>query len=382
MAKDVLTGIHFLSGNYACVEGAIAAGCRFYAGYPITPSNEIAERMSVRIVQVGGIYIQMEDELGSMAALVGASWGGAKPMTATSGPGFSLMQENIGLAAMTETPCVVVNVQRGGPSTGLPTMVGQADVMQARWGSHGDYEIIALAPASSQECFDFTIKAFNLAERWRVPVIVLMDEVVGHMWERVIIPPKEEIKLISRKRPTIPPKDFLPFKAGKDLVPEMPIAGEGYRVHVTGLTHDEKGYPAMNDKAHNKLVTRLVDKIRKNASEIIEIEEIYTEDAEVILVSFGISARICRYILDQARKRGLKVGLLRFITVWPFPEERIRKLAEHIRAFVVVEINLGQIVFEVERAAGGQCDTFLIPHAGGHIHDPQKVWEKVKKFFK
>ncbi|HEC68617.1 MAG TPA: 2-oxoacid:acceptor oxidoreductase subunit alpha [Candidatus Desulfofervidus auxilii] len=382
MAKDVLTGIHFLSGNYACVEGAIAAGCRFYAGYPITPSNEIAERMSFRIAQVGGIYIQMEDELGSMAALVGASWGGAKSMTATSGPGFSLMQENIGLAAMTETPCVVVNVQRGGPSTGLPTLVGQADVMQARWGSHGDYEIIALAPASSQECFDFTIKAFNLAERWRVPVIVLMDEVVGHMWERVIIPPKEEIKLISRKRPTIPPKDFLPFKAGKDLVPEMPIAGEGYRVHVTGLTHDEKGYPAMNDKAHNKLVTRLVDKIRKNASEIIEIEEIYTEDAEVILVSFGISARICRYILDQARKEGLKVGLLRFITVWPFPEERIRKLAEHIRAFVVVEINLGQIVFEVERAAGGQCDTFLIPHAGGHIHDPQKVWEKVKKFFK
>ena len=382
MAKDVLTGIHFLSGNYACVEGAIAAGCRFYAGYPITPSNEIAERMSFRIAQVGGIYIQMEDELGSMAALVGASWGGAKSMTATSGPGFSLMQENIGLAAMTETPCVVVNVQRGGPSTGLPTLVGQADVMQARWGSHGDYEIIALAPASSQECFDFTIKAFNLAERWRVPVIVLMDEVVGHMWERVIIPPKEEIKLISRKRPTIPPKDFLPFKAGKDLVPEMPIAGEGYRVHVTGLTHDEKGYPAMNDKAHNKLVTRLVDKIRKNASEIIEIEEIYTEDAEVILVSFGISARICRYILDQARKRGLKVGLLRFITVWPFPEERIRKLAEHIRAFVVVEINLGQIVFEVERAAGGQCDTFLIPHAGGHIHDPQKVWERVKKILK
>jgi len=382
MAKDVLTGIHFLSGNYACVEGAIAAGCRFYAGYPITPSNEIAERMSFRIAQVGGIYIQMEDELGSMAALVGASWGGAKSMTATSGPGFSLMQENIGLAAMTETPCVVVNVQRGGPSTGLPTLVGQADVMQARWGSHGDYEIIALAPASSQECFDFTIKAFNLAERWRVPVIVLMDEVVGHMWERVIIPPKEEIKLISRKRPTIPPKDFLPFKAGKDLVPEMPIAGEGYRVHVTGLTHDEKGYPAMNDKAHNKLVTRLVDKIRKNASEIIEIEEIYTEDAEVILVSFGISARICRYILDQARKEGLKVGLLRFITVWPFPEERIRKLAEHIRAFVVVEINLGQIVFEVERAAGGQCDTFLIPHAGGHIHDPQKVWERVKKLFK
>jgi len=382
MAKDVLTGIHFLSGNYACVEGAIAAGCRFYAGYPITPSNEIAERMSFRIVQVGGIYIQMEDELGSMAALVGAAWGGAKPMTATSGPGFSLMQENIGLAAMTETPCVVVNVQRGGPSTGLPTLVSQADVMQARWGSHGDYEIIAISPSSAQECFDFAIKAFNLAERWRVPVIVLMDEVVGHMWERVVIPPKEKIKLISRKRPTLPPEEFLPFKAGKDLVPEMPVAGEGYRVHVTGLTHDEKGYPALNDKAQNKLVTRLVNKIRKNAPKIIEIEEIHTEDAEVILISFGISARICRYILEQARKDGLKVGLLRLITIWPFPEKRIRELAKQVKAFIVVENNLGQIVFEVERAVGGQCKTVLLPHAGGHIHNPQEVWKAIKKSLK
>ena len=382
MAKDVLTGIHFLSGNYACVEGAIAAECRFYAGYPITPSNEIAERMSFRIAQVGGIYIQMEDELGSMAALVGAAWGGAKPMTATSGPGFSLMQENIGLAAMTESPCVVVNVQRGGPSTGLPTLVGQADVMQARWGSHGDYEIIAISPSSAQECFDFAIKAFNLAERWRVPVIVLMDEVVGHMWERVVIPPKEKIELISRKKPTIPPEEFLPFKAGKDLVPEMPVAGEGYRVHVTGLTHDEKGYPALNDKAQNRLVTRLVNKIRKNAPKIIEIEEIYTEDAEVILVSFGISARICRYILEQARKEGLKVGLLRLITIWPFPEERVRELAKQVKAFIVVENNLGQIVFEVERAVQGQCKAVLVPHAGGHIHNPQEVWKAIKKSLK
>jgi 2-oxoglutarate ferredoxin oxidoreductase subunit alpha len=382
MVKDVLTGIHFLSGNYACVEGAVAAGCRFFAGYPITPSNEIAERISARMAQVGGIYIQMEDELGSMAALVGAAWGGAKPMTATSGPGFSLMQENIGLAAMTEAPCVVVNVQRGGPSTGLPTLVGQADVMQARWGSHGDYEIVALAPSSSQECFDFTIKAFNLAERWRIPVIVLMDEVVGHMWERVVIPAKGDIKLISRKKPTKPPEGFLPFKVGKDLVPEMPIAGEGYRIHVTGLTHDEKGYPVMDDKTQNKLVRRLVDKIRKNASDIIEIEEMYTEDAEVVLVTFGISARICHYILEQAQKNGLKVGLLRLITVWPFPEKRIRELAQKIKAFIVVEINLGQVVLEVERAACGQCETILVPHAGGHIHDPQQLWKTVKKFFK
>jgi len=381
MAKDVLTGIHFLSGNYACVEGAIAAGCRFYAGYPITPSNEIAERMSVRLPQVGGVYIQMEDELASMAALVGASWGGAKPMTATSGPGFSLMQENIGLAAMMETPCVVVDVMRGSPSTGLPTAVGQADVMQARWGSHGDYEIIALSPSSPQESFDFTIKAFNLAERWRVPVIVLLDEVVGHMWERVVIPPKEEIRLVFRKRPTKPREEFLPYKADKDLVPEMPIAGEGYRFHTTGLTHNIKGYPDTTARAQALLVRRLVDKIRKNAEKIIDIEEQYIEDAEVILISYGISYRVCQYVLDKVRSDGLKVGIIKLNTIWPFPERRIQELAKQIRAFIVVEINLGQIVFEVERVAHGQCETILVPHAGGHIHDPEDIYNVIKDLF-
>ena len=381
MAKDVLTGIHFLSGNYACVEGAIAAGCRFYAGYPITPSNEIAERMSVRLPQVGGVYIQMEDELASMAALVGASWAGAKPMTATSGPGFSLMQENIGLAAMMETPCVVVDVMRGSPSTGLPTAVGQADVMQARWGSHGDYEIIALSPSSPQESFDFTIKAFNLAERWRVPVIVLLDEVVGHMWERVVIPPKEEIRLVFRKRPTKPREEFLPYKADKDLVPEMPIAGEGYRFHTTGLTHNIKGYPDTTARAQALLVRRLVDKIRKNAEKIIDIEEQYIEDAEVILISYGISYRVCQYVLDKVRSDGLKVGIIKLNTIWPFPERRIQELAKQIRAFIVVEINLGQIVFEVERVAHGQCETILVPHAGGHIHDPQDIYNVIKDLF-
>ena len=381
MAKDVLTGIHFLSGNYACVEGAIAAGCRFYAGYPITPSNEIAERMSVRLPQVGGVYIQMEDELASMAALVGASWGGAKPMTATSGPGFSLMQENIGLAAMMETPCVVVDVMRGSPSTGLPTAVGQADVMQARWGSHGDYEIIALSPSSPQESFDFTIKAFNLAEKWRVPVIVLLDEVVGHMWERVVIPPKEEIRLVFRKRPTKPREEFLPYKADKDLVPEMPIAGEGYRFHTTGLTHNIKGYPDTTARAQAPLVRRLVDKIRKNAEKIIDIEEQYIEDAEVILISYGISYRVCQYVLDKVRSDGLKVGIIKLNTIWPFPERRIQELAKQIRAFIVVEINLGQIVFEVERVAHGQCETILVPHAGGHIHDPEDIHNVIKDLF-
>jgi len=256
--------IKFYSGNIACAEGAIAAGCRFFAGYPITPSTEIAEHMARRLPQVDGVFIQMEDELASMAAILGASWGGAKAMTATSGPGLSLMQENIGLGAMTETPCVIVDVQRAGPSTGMPTLIGQADVMQARWGSHGDYEIIALSPSSPQECFDLTIKSFNLAEEYRVPVILLMDESVGHMSEKVIIPPKEKIKIVDRKKPKVKPSEYLPFKAD-DYIPPMACAGEGYAVHVTGLTHDEKGYPqATSPEVQEKLVRRLCDKIRKN----------------------------------------------------------------------------------------------------------------------
>ncbi len=381
MGKDILTGIHFLSGNHACVEGAIAAGCRFYAGYPITPSNEVAERASVRLPQVGGIYIQMEDELGSMAALVGASWAGAKPMTATSGPGFSLMQENLGLAVMMEAPCVVVNVQRGSPSTGLPTAVGQADVMQARWGSHGDYEVIAIAPASPQECFDFIIKAFNLAERWRVPVVFLTDESVAHMSERVVIPPREEIikRLVSRKKPSLPPEKFLPYKPGQDLVPEMPIAGEGYRFHTTGLTHNEKGYPDLSPKAQDKLVRRLVDKIRKNADQIVEYEEFMTEDAEVVLVTFGVSSRICRAVVKRARKAGLKLGMLRLIVVWPFPEKKIAELAGQVKALVSVEINLGQVFLELERIVKERAKVFLIPNAGGEVHDPDKVFEEIKQ---
>lgn len=247
---NVLESVHFLDGDTACAEGGIAAGCRFFAGYPITPSTEAAERIAERFPQVGGRFIQMEDELASMAALVGASWGDAKVMTVTSGPGFSLMMENIGLAVMMETPCVVVNVQRGGPSTGLPTMVGQADVMQARWGSHGDYEIIALSPNSPQEAFDFTIKAFNLAEEYRVPVLVLMDECVGHMTERVVIPPAEDIELYPRRYTKLPPDKYWPYNPGNGLIPDMVKAGEGYKIHTTGLTHDERGYPVMSAAAH------------------------------------------------------------------------------------------------------------------------------------
>jgi 2-oxoglutarate ferredoxin oxidoreductase subunit alpha len=256
--KAVLTGAHFISGDAACAEGGLAAGCTFFAGYPITPATEVAEHMSRRLPQVGGIYIQMEDELASMAAIIGASCAGARTMTSTSGPGFSLMMENLGLAAMLETPCVVVNVQRGGPSTGLPTLVAQQDVMQARWGSHGDYEIIALSPESPQEAFELTIHAFNLSEIYRVPVVILSDEVVGHMTERVIIPTPDEIEIVPRRLPTVKPDKYVPYYPDSDGVPPMAIAGQGYHVHMTGLTHDEYGYPMVTPEAQERLVRRLV----------------------------------------------------------------------------------------------------------------------------
>jgi 2-oxoglutarate ferredoxin oxidoreductase subunit alpha len=380
MAKDVLTGVHFMNGDIACAEGALAAGCRFYAGYPITPSSEVAERMSARLPQVGGIYIQMEDEIASMAAILGASWGGARSMTATSGPGISLMMENIGLGMITETPCVVVNVQRGGPSTGLPTLVGQADVMQARWGSHGDYEGIALSPASPQETFDTMIKAFNLSQRWRLPVIVLLDEVVGHMAERVVIPEAADIVRLERRKPARPPEEFLLYEFGEDLVPlAQPIAGEGYRIHVTGLTHDIRGYPQVTAECQQWLVRRLVDKIRQNVDKIVEIEETMVDDADVVLVSYGISARPSSSAIRIARERGIKCGLIRLITVWPFCERRIQELRARVKGFVTVEINYGQIALEVERCAAGRCATRLVGHAGGGIHEVEDILKVIEE---
>jgi 2-oxoglutarate ferredoxin oxidoreductase subunit alpha len=367
-------------GDYAAAEGAIMAGCRFFAGYPITPATEVAERMSTRLPQVGGIYIQMEDELASMNAILGASWSGAKSMTSTSGPGFSLMMENLGLGIMLETPCVLVNVQRGGPSTGLPTLVGQQDMMQARWGSHGDYEIIALSPISPQELFDLTIRAFNLAEKFRTPVLVMTDAEVGHMTERVTIPPPEEIELIERplvRKGDVAPDHFRIYrdpKSGDDGdVSPMAIAGEGFRFHVTGLTHDERGYPAMNAEASEWNIKRLVKKIRRHRDEIIQVEERQLADAEIVVVSYGISARTSLWPIAQARKEGIRVGYLRLITVWPFPDARIRALAKKIRAFVVPEINDGQIRREVERCAAGQAPVIGVNRLGGDILEPQQV---------
>lgn len=380
--KGVLTGEHYLDGDFACAEGALAAGCRFFAGYPITPSTEVAERYVSRIPMVGGIFIQMEDELASMAALVGAAWGGKKAMTVTSGPGFSLMMENIGLAAMMETPCVVVNVQRGGPSTGLPTMVGQQDMMQARWGSHGDYQIIALSPASPQEAFDYTIKCFNLSEKYRVPVLFMMDECVGHMTEKVVIPKAEEIELYPRRLTKKPPEKYWPYEFGDDLVPDMIVAGTGYHIHSTGLTHDERGYPVMSPVTQNQLVKRLCDKIKLNAEDIIEIEEDQTEDAEVIVMAYGITSRVCLPAVFKARKKGIKVGYIKMITVWPFPEKRIRELAQKVKAFVMPEINLGQMVLELERCAAGQAKTYHVPHAGGWVHDPEDIYKVIEEAVK
>jgi len=371
-----------MNGDEACAEGAISAGCRFFAGYPITPATEIAERMSERLPKVDGVFIQMEDEIASMNAVLGASWAGVKAMTATSGPGFSLMMENLGLGVMLETPCVVVDVQRAGPSTGLPTLVAQGDMMQARWGSHGSYEIIALVPSSPQEMFDLVITAFNLSEKYRVPVLIMSDEAVGHMSEKVVIRQIAPDDLVSRKKPHVAPDKYQPYKADKDLVPPMAIAGEGYRFHVTGLTHDERGYPAMTAAAQDRLVRRLVDKIRLNKKDIIKYEESSIKDAEVIVFAYGITARIARRAVQQARDEGIRAGLLRPITIWPFPEERVRELAGQTKAFVVPEINYGQIVFEVERCAGSKAKTFLVPNMGGAVHLPETILEAIKEAVK
>jgi 2-oxoglutarate ferredoxin oxidoreductase subunit alpha len=371
--KKVLTGTHFMNGDYACCEGALAAGCRFFAGYPITPATEVAERMSSRLPDVGGVYIQMEDELASMAAILGASWGGMKAMTSTSGPGFSLMMENIGLGICTETPCVVCNVQRAGPSTGLPTLVGQGDMMQARWGSHGPYEIIAIAPSSPQEMFDYTVWAFNLSEQYRIPVMIMADEVIGHMTERVVIPPEDQIEIVSRKKPSVPPEQFLPYKPDEDWVAPMANFGDGYRIHVTGLTHDERGYPAMHDVAQEQMISRLVQKIRANMDKIIRYETAYLDDAEVAVVAYGISVRSAKRAVRDARERSIRAGLVKLNTVWPFPEEMIRDLAGRVRAMVMPEINFGQMVLEVERSARGRCPVRLVPHAGGSVHSPATI---------
>jgi 2-oxoglutarate ferredoxin oxidoreductase subunit alpha len=379
MQREVLTGKHLMQGDVACAEGAIAAGCKFFAGYPITPATEIAERMARRMIEVDGMFVQMEDELASMAAIIGASWAGAKAMTATSGPGFSLMQENIGLAVMTETPCVVVDVMRGAPSTGQPTEGAQQDVMQSKWGSHGDYGIIALAPASVQEMFDLTIECFNLAETYRTPTFLLADGFTGHLWERVVIPPPEEIRICERKKPIVSPDKYAPFEADEDLVPPMACFGEGYYVHVTGLTHNKLGYPKTTDpKIQHELVNRLCEKISRNAEKIIKTHEFMLEDAEVAVIAYGIPSRASVRAVKRARESGIKAGLLRLVTVWPFPEKQVEELVNRVKAIVVPEMNCGQVVREVERIAKGTTVHFL-SKIGGEPHSPSEIFDVIRR---
>ena len=366
----------FVQGNEACARGALAAGLQFFAGYPITPSTEIAEYISQELPKRGGRFLQMEDEIASMAALVGASMAGAKTMTATSGPGFSLMVENIGLAAMLEAPCVIVNVQRGGPSTGLPTQTHQADVMQARWGSHGDYQIIVLTAASVQESFTLTVKAFNLAEQFRSPVVLLLEEESGHMREKIEIPPPGEIELVERRGPTVPPEEYLPYDDRFGDVPPFVAYGKGYRYHTTGLTHDTAGFPTARFDEIDALLRRHARKINEEIPALRDVEHYKMDDAELAVVAFGSSARAARGAVDMARAEGLKLGMIKLVIVWPFPTAVIRDAAEQVEHIIVPELNMGQIVREVERAACGRAGVHSMTKVTSEIWAPHEIVEK------
>ncbi len=365
--------IKLMQGNEACVEGAIAAGMRFFAGYPITPSTEIAEISAAKLPRVGGKFIQMEDEIASISAVIGASLAGKKAMTATSGPGFSLKQESIGYAVIAEIPCVIVNVQRGGPSTGMPTSPAQGDIMQARWGTHGDHSIIALYPSTVKEVYDTTIKAFNLAEKYRTPVILLMDEVIGHMREKVVLPREGEIKIYNRKKPTVSPEEYKPYKATDDMVPEMANIGEGYRYHVTGLVHDEFGNPTNNNVTAEELIKRLVNKIENNIDDIVEYEEYKMEDAEEVIVAYGSTARSVKSAIDILRDRGRKIGLFKPITIWPSPKKELELLGKNMKRILVVEMNMGQYLLEVERICRKYTEVKGYGRVNGELISPNEI---------
>jgi 2-oxoglutarate ferredoxin oxidoreductase subunit alpha len=367
------TNLRLLQGNEACAEGALAAGCRFFAGYPISPSSEIAEYLSVQLPRLGGVFLQMEDEIAAMAAVIGASLAGKKALTATSGPGFSLKQENLGYAAMTEVPCVVVNVMRGGPSTGLPTSPAQADVMQARWGTHGDHPVIAVVPGSVGEAFSETVRAFNLAERFRVPAIVLMDEVVAHMREPVELPPPEALEIWDRPRPSGPPEAYLPYGETPSGVPPMADFGTGYRYHVTGLVHDERGLPRNGAGVTGALLRRLLGKLELGREQIERIELDGAEEADVLVVAYGVVGRSARAAVREARRRGRRPGLFRPLTLWPFPEARLKRLVQGCRGIVVAEMNAGQIALEVERIAGGRCPVQRVTRLDSELITPEEI---------
>jgi len=380
--KKMEPGAKLVQGNEACAEGAIAAGCRFFAGYPITPSSEIPERLSIYLPQVDGVYIQMEDEIASMGAIIGASLAGAKSMTATSGPGFSLMQENLGYACIAEVPCVVVNVMRGGPSTGLPTYPAQGDVMQARWGTHGDHPIIALCPSSVLECFTLTIKAFNYSEKYRTPVILLMDEVVGHMREKVAFPGLGQYEIIDRVKPSVPPEWYLPYEDTSFGVSPMGIFGEGYRYHVTGLIHDIRGFPTLRQDEIEPFLLRLFRKISTHFDDIQLVESYQIEDADLVLIAYGCVARSAHRAMVEARAQGLKVGLMRLITLWPFPRRFVEPLTKAKKTLLVPEMNMGQISREVKRVNQGMTTVLTLNKIDGTIIHPKEILAKIREEMK
>jgi len=375
--------VMFAQGEIAISYGGLLAGCRFFAGYPITPATETAEMMSFLMPKIGGVCIQMEDEIASIGAIIGASRSGAKSMTATSGPGFSLMQENIGYAAMTETPCVIVDVQRSGPSTGQPTEGAQGDIMQAKWGSHGDYELIALSPSTVQECLDLTIEAFNLSETYQVPVILLTDGIIGHMREKIVLPEYEDIKFIWRKETSAPKDKYEPFKDDGTKIPEMSTFGAGYHAYITGLTHKESGYPSTDNQAdHDRLVRRLCDKIRINSEKIIRVERDFQDTSEnktTGIISYGVTSRTVNYIVKQLRQTGLEIDHLRIITNWPFPENEVAELAERVDRIIVPELNLGQVCHSVKEAVAGRCEVVPVWKTGGLIHTPQEIIDVINR---
>ena len=368
-----------MQGNEACAEGAVAAGCRFFAGYPITPASEIAERLSVRMPQVDGTFIQMEDEIASMGAIIGASLAGAKSMTATSGPGFSLMQENLGYAIIAEVPCVVVNVMRGGPSTGLPTNPAQGDVMQARWGTHGDHPIIVLSASSVLECFSMTVKAFNFSEKYRTPVVLLLDEVVAHMREKVVLPKPGKVEVIDRVKPSVPPEWYLPYEDTSFGVPPMATFGEGYRYHVTGLTHDIRGFPTLRQDEIEPFLLRLFRKISTHSEDIRLVEHFMTVDAEIVIIAYGCVARSARRAVLEARSEGLKVGMLKLITLWPFPRSYVELLVKAEKTLLVPEMNMGQISREVKRVNEGMTQVLTLNKIDGTIISPKEILAKLKE---
>jgi len=369
-------GTYFWSGNEACVEAALVAGCRFFAGYPISPSNEIPEELSERLPIVDGIFMQMEDELASIGAVMGGSWAGKKAMTATSGPGFSLMQETIGWGFMTETPCVIVDVQRAGPGTGQATKCAQGDVMQARWGTHGDYAAIVLSPNSVQEMFELTIRAFNLAEKYRTPVILLADETIGHVREKITVPSLEHIEVIDRKKPKSGDKAFF----GLEEVAPMPSVGEGFNVAVTASTHDEYGVRFTQDaQVHRRIVGRLNAKINDHVDDIVEVENYNVDKCKVGIVSYGCTSRAVYEAVERAEAEAIKVGFVRLKTIWPFPDKAVAKLAKSAEKIIVPEMNLGQVYHEVQRVA---CKSEVVPLnkiGGGELITPEELFAKISE---